>query len=274
MREAASFSERYDVLFAGRSVQSDLLPRTYPLQFLGIATPLATLALAAVGFAASVRGQRRDPRGGRAAILFMAQAWLVLPLALFVAVRPNVYDGIRHFLFVLPALALFAALGAELLVARATGAATRLAAVGFVAASLLVPAVLMVQLHPYQSTYFNLLVGGVRGASGRYETDYWASAYKEAAEWINGNRKTTPGRVTTVLVAANPYSMACATHYLAPDIVARRFQARGARGALPADTDYYIGSTRWELDRNFPESPIAFRVERMGATLAVVRGQQ
>ena len=38
--------------------------------------------------------------------------WFFLPLLLFVVRRPTVYDGLRHFLFILPALALLAALGA------------------------------------------------------------------------------------------------------------------------------------------------------------------
>jgi hypothetical protein len=46
----------------------------------------------------------------------------------------------------------------------------------------------LVQLHPYQSVYFNRAVPGrfAAGAS-RFETDYWGFSYKEGAEWLIHN---------------------------------------------------------------------------------------
>jgi len=32
--------------------------------------------------------------------------------------------------------------------------------------------------------YYNELIGGVRGAYGKYELDYWGNSYKEAVDWI------------------------------------------------------------------------------------------
>lgn len=72
-----------------------------------------------------------------------------------------------------------------------------------------------VRLHPYQSTYFNALVGGVAGADGRYETDYWLSRYKEGIERVNA-RAAGAGREVTVLVAADPYSSDCAAQLPRP----------------------------------------------------------
>jgi hypothetical protein len=37
-------------------------------------------------------------------------------------------------------------------------------------------------LHPYEYTYYNSIVGGTSGAEGSFETDYWLTCYKEAAE--------------------------------------------------------------------------------------------
>ena len=34
-------------------------------------------------------------------------------------------------------------------------------------------------------TYFNVFAGGLKAAATQYETDYWVTSYKEAAEWIN-----------------------------------------------------------------------------------------
>lgn len=43
---------------------------------------------------------------------------------------------------------------------------------------------IMVGLHPYQYVYYNAFVGGIRGAAGRYELDYWAASYREATHQI------------------------------------------------------------------------------------------
>ena len=40
----------------------------------------------------------------------------------------------------------------------------------------------MVRLHPYEYVYFNPLIGGVRGAQGKYMLDYWGLAFKQAAD--------------------------------------------------------------------------------------------
>jgi len=273
MREAARFSQTYEVLFAGNTLMSDQLPRTYVLQFLAIATPLPALALALLGIACAVRALWREPDGPRADVYRLLLAWLTVPLALFVVLRPNVYDGIRHFLFVLPALALFAALGAEGLLSFRARPALRFAAGATIFAALLVPAITMVRLHPYQSAYFNALVGGLRGAAGRYETDYWAASYKEAAEWINANRVPDPNRPTKVLVGANPYSLPCASHYFDKGVEGVGFQARGASGQIPPDVDFYLGVARYRLDQNFPESPVVHRVGRLGAAFSVIRAR-
>jgi hypothetical protein len=58
------------------------------------------------------------------------------------------------------------------------------AAYAALAAMVLVIAVKMVELHPYNLVYFNRLVGGLPGAKGRYETDYWGFSYKEALEHL------------------------------------------------------------------------------------------
>jgi hypothetical protein len=42
-----------------------------------------------------------------------------------------------------------------------------------------------IDLHPYQYIYYNSFVGGVRGAFRYYELDYWATSYRQAAQYVN-----------------------------------------------------------------------------------------
>lgn len=100
------------------------------------------------------------------------------------------YDGMRHYLYVLPALAILGAFAARETVSRLAGPA-RLGAVGLLAGSLAFILAKLVALHPYQVVYHNVLTGGVRGASRRFELDYWGASFAEAARWVKSS--TPPG---------------------------------------------------------------------------------
>jgi hypothetical protein len=52
--------------------------------------------------------------------------------------------------------------------------------------TLLAPGIVgIVQLHPYEYSYYNSFIGGTNGAFRRYETEYWLTCYKEAVEQLN-----------------------------------------------------------------------------------------
>ena len=42
----------------------------------------------------------------------------------------------------------------------------------------------MVEAHPHEHVFFNMLVGGLRGARFRYEMDYWGLSYRRGLEAI------------------------------------------------------------------------------------------
>ena len=149
--------------------QSDALPWYYIPKYVLIVTPLGVLALALVGLAGGARDQlARRTRELRA--LLIGATWLFAPLALFAVMRPNVYGGMRHFLFVLPALGILAGIGAAR-VLGAFGPGPRRLVWALLLGITLLPLKDLVRLHPYQMTYYNALVGGVGGASENYWTD-------------------------------------------------------------------------------------------------------
>lgn len=269
---AAAFSDVYPVLFEGRSFASSELPRCYLPLFLSISTPPLVLVLAALGLASGIRMAWSDARRPRVLVHALIALWVLVPLGSYVLLRPNVYDGMRHFLFVLPGLALLAALGARLLVQAARRGVARALVAAALVAGLCWPIRAMVELHPYQSSYFNVFVGGVRGAAGRYETDYWASSYKEGMEWIREQASRRRDRPLRVLVAATGHSQDAAAAYAGPGMQLA-FTFRGdLPGRLPDSYDYYLATTRWHKDQNFPEAPIVHSVGRSGAVFAVIRG--
>ncbi|MBL8833993.1 MAG: hypothetical protein JNL71_16500 [Rhodospirillales bacterium] len=252
-----------NVLFDGHLVSSMALPRDYLLVYLGAKLPIFVLAAA---LAALVAGLQALRAGGISAlrphVALLAFA-ILFPLASFAVLRPVTYDGIRHFLFVLPPLAAVAALGLDRLVAASRGmpvvARAALAAMAFAVGGS--HALYLREIHPYQYAYYNALVGGMRGAAGRFELDYWGSSYREAALALRAHLATAAGGPRTVFVCAEGSS---AAPFLAPEL------------ELTVDdrtADFYIATTRLDCDQEY-EGETVLTVARDGAVLAVVKDRR
>jgi hypothetical protein len=161
------------------------MPRRYVAQLFALTLPEIMLALglagAAITFVAAF--DRRRPPQRRAALLALALA-ATLPIALTVALRPAMYNGIRHFVFVAPAIAVVGGLAGARLIEALAGwrPAAAAGAAAVLALGCTLPAIEMAKLHPYEYTYFNRIEGGVRGADGRYMLDYWGLSLKQASE--------------------------------------------------------------------------------------------
>lgn len=178
----ASFSNfpiTLDYPFYGRIVTSTSTPWFYEPGMMAAMLPELTLAALAMALVLSL-----------AAVISRSSTWVArLPYAVLVltALFPPVYlaidravlfDGMRHLLFVVPPLTVAAALAIDRLWQRGR------------VASVIVPvllgittvhqATLLVRSHPYQYLVFNALVGGVPGAAGKFELDYWGTAFREA----------------------------------------------------------------------------------------------
>src|SRR5262249_9578659 len=108
----------------------------------------------------------------------------MFPIALAVLTKPAMYNGIRHFVFLAPAMAVLGGLAGTWVAGRLWRAwrpAPAFAAV-VVLVGLFLPINEMIKLHPYQYTHFNVVSGGIRAADDRYMLDYWGLAFKEAAQ--------------------------------------------------------------------------------------------
>jgi len=175
------------LLWDGEMVPATHLPRNYLPALLLYQLPEHTLAgLLFVVVAGIVVAWRRhlslvaDIRLPQYALLIQAA---VVPVVGFVILRPTVYNGMRHFLFVVPPLVILAAIGWEQLLAAVT---TRwrisvIAAGGVLGVLMFWQMARMIDLHPYEYVAYNRVVGGVAGASGRFELDYWDTSLAEDA---------------------------------------------------------------------------------------------
>ena len=256
------FEKPWQELFGGELFTPTEMPRSYVLVLLGLKLPeifsLLGLAGAIGALVAATRAVSTPQRRAVHLCLVLAAA---LPVAVTVIAQPAMYNGVRHFVFVLPPLAVLGGLAASVLLERA--AAFGRIALALVAAVLAcataMPVIGMARLHPYEYVSFNFIAGGVQGARTRYMLDYWGLAFKQAGEALRAKlaeRGETPpaGRPWTIAV--------CGPHPPAQVALGETFRPtwdpKGADFALTLGTFYCA-----ELD-----APVLAEVVRDGVVFA------
>lgn len=272
-RAVLSFSHfQYPIhtIYAGQSYDMAHVPRWYVPAYLLIKLPLimhcgSVLALAV---AAVPHWSRRLLPPARLAIGFLA-ATVILPVLCHVLDNGPAFSGLRHFLFVVPPLAALTGIGIDLTIARLSESRSDVAigAAAAVAAAMTLNAIALVRLHPYEYLFYNPLVGGLRGAAGRYATDYWVNMMPEAIRQLDAFlARTEPGRAPT-----NP------SHAVA--VCAERVQFERATDHRLRWTDdwdradFYIAPTHMNCDRMLDGKVIA-KIERLGVMIGVVKDRR
>jgi hypothetical protein len=185
----------------------------------------------------------------------------LLPILVTVLTRPAMYNGIRHFVFVLPPLAVLGGLAAGWIADRLQpyGRLALSAGAAVLAIGLALPVVAMARLHPYEYVHFNWLAGGVRAAQSQYMLDYWGLALKQAGQALRErlaqeNARPPVGRKWKIAV--------CGPHPPAQVALGDQFeptwQPRGADLALSLGTFYCA-----QLD-----APLLSEITRDGVSFA------
>jgi hypothetical protein len=274
VRAIVDFSEfKYpiDTLLAGHTYTMSTVPRWYVPAYLLIKLPLITFTGAALALMfATVSGLTRKRFMGRmpreiGLLAFTA----VFPVLCHVIGHGPAFTGMRHFLFVVPPIAALAGVGYDLLIAGAARWRPA-AAVGLgvaTAAALLWNAGVLVRLHPYEYLYYNPIVGGLKGAAGRYDTDYWVNMMPEAVHDLEAYLARTERRTGA---RGTPYSVAICAERLQFDN-ATNDQLRWINDWDRAD--FFISPTHMDCDTLVKGKVIA-RVERMGTLIGVVKDRR
>jgi hypothetical protein len=189
------FEKPWKEMFDGMAVPVPDMPRSYVPTLLLLTEPeiLLLLGIGGIGGAFLTVMRRDIALPHRSALLLVALA-ATLPVVIAVVTRPAMYNGIRHFAFVIPPLAVLAGVAGDWLLRQIARRGT----VALTAASITVvlafipPVVEMVRLHPYQYTQFNSLAGGIRAADEHYMLDYWGLAFKQAAQELRTKLEQQP----------------------------------------------------------------------------------
>ncbi len=185
------FEKPWRELFDGQLIPVIDMPRSYVPTLFAVQVPELLLALGLCGTAgaifAVVRNADRSADGaGRRAALFATVLAVILPVLVTVMTRPAMYNGIRHFVFVLPPFAALAGLAGAHIAERLRHYGKVAASAGIVAliAGTASPIVDMARLHPFEYTDYNHLAGGVSRARQNYMLDYWGLSLTQASRQL------------------------------------------------------------------------------------------
>jgi hypothetical protein len=209
------FEKPWRELFDGQLIPVIDMPRSYVPTLFAVQVPELLLALGLCGTAgaifAIVRNADRsiDGAGRRAALLATVLA-VILPVLVTIVTRPAMYNGIRHFVFVLPPLAALAGLAGAHFAERLRHYGKVAAGAGIVA--LIVgtasPIIDMARLHPYEYTDYNRLAGGVSHARQNYMLDYWGLSLTQASRQLLADisdRHERPPRGQWTIAVCGPH---------------------------------------------------------------------
>ncbi len=188
------------VLFGGNNIMSDTVPATYPLTWIANTIPLTALLGCIGGLLLVYKLVRKYQPVPVLLVAFAA----VFPLAYVMYKSSNLYDGWRHFTFVYPSIAILAGLfWNELLVLWNENKKIKLAIVLFFGILLADAAWFLVNNYKIPYVYFNPLIGGTKGALGRYETDYWGVSIRQGVEWLEQQGILHENMDKPVVIATN-----------------------------------------------------------------------
>jgi hypothetical protein len=245
------------VLFGDVAYRAYDLPRRYLPFYLFFTLTEFVWPLFLLGLYAAYRKLRNDfPKFIQ---ILLILAWFVIPLAYAVISQPPMYDGMRHFLFVLPPIFIVIAFAFEYLFKLIKPIWINIISVLIV----LLPGFYGIAiLHPYEYTYYNSFIGGTAGAFRHYETDYWLTCYREAVTQFN-LIETQPVKlyVHREPAAAQPFA---AKNITVLDEIGAVSQIKSG--------DFVLINSRTNEDRKaFHDAPIILNIGRVGATFCVIK---
>ena len=248
------------VLFNGQLYQADELPRRYLPVLLGLTLTEPVWFLFIVGLVTAFWKEIKKNSFTDSLPLitsyFLLLLWFFIPFAYVILRKPPMYDGYRHFLFMLPPIFIFAGFAFE----KIFELIKPRWAVGALTALLLAPGIFgFIQLHPYEYTYYNSFAGGTSGAFRTYETDYWLTCYKEAVEQFNEPN-------AQLFVKREPY---IAEYYANESVAIRDYRAEF--GKIQSG-DFVLVNTRANEDiQTFKDAPVVLQIRRGNAVFCEIK---
>lgn len=260
------FAFDMNTMVDGKFVSIGAVPRTYLHHYLLIRLPEVFLIGLLIATGSALIKIRHIHLRNHLAEISIAIAVLT-PLLFALLDRPALYNGVRHFTFTIPILAVVAGVGLShgltLLKKRNKW---RFFYISVCLVLISNTAYVLYNLHPYQYVYYNAFAGkSFKQAIHNWEGDYWSSSLIEASKALKNHVDAEP-----VQPQQKPYTVAvCAEAFQGQAYLDHRFVI--TENWVTAD--FFMSSTIMNCDKVLKGS-IIHTVDRLDATLAVVKDRR
>lgn len=266
LREMTNRSVTLRVFFEGVFRPNNAQPWYYEFKWILISNPLIIIIGVALFLVLFAEAKKKY---GLFVVVFLVFAAFFTPLYMAYK-KSSVHDTWRHLFFIYPFWVCMAALGLSLITNFLKNERLKWVPVAVAIVGLLPAIIWTFRTHPNQYVYFNELVGGIRGANGYYDTDYYQNSGLQAGNWLLKNANRKPGK--KVLVASNMLGF---DKYFAKDTSWIGYYYVRYNDRHTKDWDYYVTYSRYisaeQLQNDkWPPANAVHRIEVDGITLSAV----
>jgi len=169
-------------LYFGEFIGKEVRTRGYLFVWIGVTTPIFILGL----YFWSLTSLKKVKENS---LLLLFNLAIFINLFLYLVINPVIYNGPRHFIFVLMLISLVAATFLIDLLKKLPVQKFKLLLSIFIIHSLSI-FIFYFKFHPYYYVYFNELIGQ-KNAQGQFGYDYWGTSYKEMVQFLKNDTSIT-----------------------------------------------------------------------------------
>ncbi|MEI6312338.1 MAG: tetratricopeptide repeat protein [Bacteroidota bacterium] len=224
LSSASSFPVNIRQLFEGKMMMSNEFPSYYLVKFAYVTTPIIILLLLVVSVVLFIKNRKT---ADNAWLVFLVICTAVIPVAIIIYQKSNVYTGWRHILFTYLPLMAFVSWGISQLMETLSKPMYKYIAIGLISLGFVSPLMWTVNNTGHLYCYFNEIVGGNKGAFGNYEQDYWALGVTEGGRWLKENVLDKENGKDTLIISSN--MQFCLEPYLKEDLAKGKIKYRATK---------------------------------------------
>lgn len=163
------------MLYMGQDLPTSLPPWHYLPVWIGITTPVVVLVLFLSSTFFLVQKNTK-------VVFLILWATVLVPWLIILVLHSPVYDAWRQFFFIYPPMVVLAGIAAAAAFKSIQTRKLRMVFAGILVLAFVPSTLFSFRNHPLEGIYFNELVGGVDGAFGHYETDFYGESVEIATE--------------------------------------------------------------------------------------------
>lgn len=234
-----------------------------------VATPLLVILFFIIGFLAII-WQTIKTSDSRKAVLAI---WFLIVTLKYLSPKMGIIDGIRQYLEVVFPLAGIAGYGGLIVFEflRKKWSGFRFFLFCFLVAIYLFKEIIPVA--GYETSYFSEIIGGIRGARGKFDIEYWGHSMKEAGRWLNKNARENSAVYTVMAGHLLEY-------YLRDDIKVIEASIGGENKEKAKAADFIVILNRKsffdrydkEVGNYLKNKKVVFTIKRKGVVLLWILG--